>query len=121
MSRNPSTGASDASGTDSPGELSELDLNIIMDAVDHGLKAMADGEDSEETTDTTQQIEETEVGYRMKIKSTRGTGTRDQDTVSVVANTRRLPDPETVTDLCHRVRNAMNQRRAHEPDAEPDQ
>jgi len=62
-------------------------------------------------------VEETETGYRLTVKSTRGTGTRDQDKVSLVAKTESLPDPATVTEVCDRVRNAMNQRRAHEPDS----
>jgi hypothetical protein len=112
-----STGAPADGARDPSADLSDEDLQGIIDGVEHGLKAMTEDEAAEETTDTTRRIEETETGYRLTVKSTRGTGTRDQDKVSLVAKTESLPDPATVTDVCDRVRNAMNQRRAHEPDS----
>jgi len=111
------TGAPADGGRDPGTDLSDEDLQGIIDGVEHGLKAMTDDEEPAESTDTTRRVEETETGYRLTVKSTRGTGTRDQDKVSLVAKTESLPDPATVTEVCDRVRNAMNQRRAHEPDS----
>jgi hypothetical protein len=91
-------------------------MKRIHEGVESGLQGLLGTEDTEDSVDTTQRIEETETGYRLTVKSTRGTGTRDQDKVSVTAKTATLPDPSDVTEVCDRVRNAMNQRRAHEPD-----
>lgn len=67
--------------------------------------------------DTVEKVEQTERGYRLTVKSTRGTGTRDQDKVeaSARAETREAveADAEPLEEL---VRETMEKRRAHQPD-----
>lgn len=71
------------------------------------------------TTDPTEKIEETETGYRATIKSTRGTGTRDQDKVEITAKTETLSQLEDeLPRLENAVKASMNNRRAHQPDTE---
>jgi hypothetical protein len=69
--------------------------------------------------DTTEKVEQTETGYRLTIKSKRGTGTRDQDEVSITGKT------ETLAKLMEQreaMRTAviveMKQQRLHQPDTE---
>jgi hypothetical protein len=69
--------------------------------------------------DTTEKVETTETGYRMTIKSKRGTGTRDQDEVSITAKTETLEKlNEQRTALRTAVKVEMEQRRLHHPDKE---
>lgn len=68
----------------------------------------------------TKKVERTDYGYRTKVESTRGTGTRDQDKVSVEARTERMPTEEHLSDITHRVKQMMEMRRAHQPDAGED-
>lgn len=71
------------------------------------------------TTDPTEKIEETETGYRLTIKSKRGTGTRDEDTVSVTAKTETYDQlHDEASKLEGVVKASMNNRRAHQPDTE---
>ena len=69
--------------------------------------------------DTTEKVETTETGYRMTIKSKRGTGTRDQDEVSITAKTETLEKlNEQRTALRTAVKVEMEHRRLHHPDKE---
>lgn len=72
--------------------------------------------------DTTTKVEETEIGYRMMISSTRGTGTRDQDKVTVEAHTetldRLLQQQNAIQEA---VRIQMDKRRLHKPDEDSDE
>lgn len=80
-------------------------------------------EDNQEPRyDTTEKVERTDVGYRLSIESTRGTGTRDQDKVKVEART------ETIQELVDQrealrvgVENTMNEIRANQPDEEEEE
>lgn len=69
--------------------------------------------------DTTEKVEQTETGYRLTIESKRGTGTRDQDKVSITGKT------ETLAKLMEQreaMRTAviveMKQQRLHQPDTQ---
>lgn len=74
------------------------------------------------TTDPTEKIEETETGYSATIKSTRGTGTRDQDKVEITAKTETLSQLEDeLPRLEASVKASMKNRRAHQPDSEGEQ
>lgn len=65
----------------------------------------------------TEKIEEIETGYRLTVKSKRGTGTRDEDTVSVTAKTETLEEIEDESPRVHAaVQAMMDNRRAHQPD-----
>lgn len=67
--------------------------------------------------DPTEKIEEVETGYRMRIKSTRGSGTRDSDEVRLTAKTETLEELRQQTPQLHGlVTTVMNNRRAHQPD-----
>jgi hypothetical protein len=69
--------------------------------------------------DTTEKVETTETGYRMTIKSKRGTGTRDQDEVSITAKTETLEKlQEQRTVIRTAVITEMKQQRMHKPDKE---
>jgi hypothetical protein len=68
--------------------------------------------------DTTEKVERTDKGYRLTVESTRGTGTRDQDTVKAELRTEERPLPAERAALEAHVRGIMNDRRAHQPDAE---
>lgn len=74
---------------------------------------------SESEHDTTEKVEQTEYGYRLTIESTRGTGTRDQDSVSITGKAETL---EKLNEQRSAMRTAvtveMNQRRMHKPDEE---
>lgn len=70
-------------------------------------------------TDTTEQIEQTETGYRLTVKSKRGTETRDEDTVTVSAKTETLEQLEDESPRVHATVSAMmDNRKAHQPDGE---
>lgn len=64
-------------------------------------------------------VEEIEKGYRIEIKHKRGTGTRDEDTVSATAKTESL---EQLRDERNQLRGMvveeMASLRAHQPDTE---
>lgn len=69
--------------------------------------------------DTTEKVEQTETGYRMTISSKRGTGTRDQDEVSLTAKTETL---DKLMSQRSAIRTAvtveLNQLRLNQPDNE---
>jgi len=66
-------------------------------------------------------VEQIETGYRLTIKSTRGTGTRDQDEVRATAKTETLEELEDqrVT-LRQAVLREMGVLRGFQPDGEGD-
>lgn len=72
-------------------------------------------------SETREKIERTDVGYRLSITSTRGTGTRDQDKVQAEVRAETLAgvlkDAEHLED---KVRHIMGARRADQPDEEDD-
>ena len=68
--------------------------------------------------DTTEKVERTDKGYRLTVESTRGTGTRDQDTVKAELRTETPPGPTDRAEMLEHVSMAMEQRRSHQPDAE---
>lgn len=69
--------------------------------------------------DTTEKVEQTETGYRLTVKSKRGTGTRDEDTVSVTAKTETLEELEQQAPRLEAVVKAeMDNRRAHRTESE---
>jgi len=68
--------------------------------------------------DTRQTVEETRTGYHVEIESKRGTGTRDQDKVTVELWTEERPTPTELNALHGDVTRLMNNRRNHQPDEE---
>lgn len=70
--------------------------------------------------DTTEKVEETEHGFRLSVTSTRGTGTRDQDKVSITAKTEEYPCETVREKVCSDVNAAMNAVRENQPDEESD-
>jgi len=69
--------------------------------------------------DTTEKVEETERGYRLKITSTRGTGTRDEDTVKVEARTETKAELEDQREeLVGNVVSTMRELRMVQPDTD---
>jgi len=66
--------------------------------------------------DTTEKVERTDVGYRLTIESTRGTGTRDQDKVKMEARTEEYPSGEVMSNMVVDVHSLIEERRAHQPD-----
>jgi len=70
---------------------------------------------SNDHIDTTEKIERTDVGYRLTVESTRGTGTRDQDKVKAELRQEEHPEEDEVVALAERVRHLMDMRRAHQP------
>lgn len=68
--------------------------------------------------DTTEKVERTDRGYRLTVESTRGTGTRDQDSVKLEARTEDHPEQADIEAMIHDVAYIMNQRRAHQPDGD---
>ena len=68
--------------------------------------------------DTTEKVEETEHGFTLYVESTRGTGTRDQDKVSMTAKTETYPDEIVRNKVASDVEELMNRRRAHQTDTE---
>lgn len=64
-------------------------------------------------------IEEVETGYRFTIKSKRGTGTRDEDTVSATAKTESLDELREQRKILRRsVIEEMGILRSFNPDEE---
>lgn len=70
--------------------------------------------------DTTEKLERTDVGFRLTIESTRGTGTRDQDKVKAELRTETEPTYTEIDALLEDVRHCMDQRRHHRPDGDDD-
>lgn len=70
--------------------------------------------------DTTEKIERTDVGFRVTVESTRGTGTRDQDKVKCELRTESLPTVPEWEWMNEQVTNLMDKRRAHRPDGDDD-
>lgn len=68
--------------------------------------------------DTTVREERTDVGYRLSVESKRGTGTRDQDKVQAELRSEQPATEGEIAQLCADVRQAMEARRRHQPDAE---
>jgi len=71
--------------------------------------------------DHTEKVVRTDHGVRMFVESKRGTGTRDQDKVTLEYRGEELPDEETVTQLNARVSYLMDLRRRHQPDGDNDE
>lgn len=71
--------------------------------------------------DHTEKVERTDTGVRMYVESKRGTGTRDQDKVTLEYRGEAMPDEETVTQLNARVSYLMDLRRRHQPDETTDE
>jgi len=70
--------------------------------------------------DTTEKVERTDVGYRLTVESTRGTGPRDQDKIKMEARTETYPEPATMNDMVNDIGQLMKKRRMHQPDEDPD-
>jgi len=67
--------------------------------------------------DTTEKVERTDVGFRLTVDSTRGTGTRDQDSVKAEARAETLLELQNQRGaLSAMVARTMDERRAHQPD-----
>lgn len=70
--------------------------------------------------DTTEKVVRTDEGFRVSVKSKRGTGTRDQDEVSMEYRTETQPTPDEIENMNKWVTKLMDERRAHKPDEETD-
>lgn len=68
--------------------------------------------------DHTERVEQTESGVRMFVESNRGTGTRDQDKVSLEYRGDTVPEPTDVKMLHRRVKHLMDLQRSYHPDEE---
>ena len=76
---------------------------------------------SNDDIDTTEQIYETERGYTLHVSSKRGTGTRDEDKVSLTAHTETLDQLTRQRAKINGIVTAeMDARREHQPDNESD-
>lgn len=71
-----------------------------------------------EHTNTT--VEETRTGWHVEVESKRGTGTRDQDKVRVEYWSEDEPAALMLERITEKVKRTMDDRRAHQPDAEGD-
>ena len=72
---------------------------------------------SNDDIDTTEQIYETERGYTLHVSSKRGTGTRDEDKVSLTAHTETLDQLNQQRAKINGIVTAeMDARREHQPD-----
>lgn len=67
-------------------------------------------------TEIHKKVEETEHGYRLKVESTRGTGTRDQDKVRAELRSEDRPDLQTQASVVGDVIEHMNTLRNFDPD-----
>ena len=70
--------------------------------------------------DTTEKVERTDLGFRMTIECTRGTGTRDQDKVKAELRTEEVPWLSDIEDVRNHVQKTMERQRAFDPDAGDD-
>lgn len=71
----------------------------------------------ESEPDVTEKVERTDVGFRLTVESTRGTGTRDQDKVKAEARTETRYELEAARkDLRDSVMATLSSLRAHQPD-----
>lgn len=69
----------------------------------------------------TETIERVDTGFRLKIESTRGTGTRDEDTVKIEAKTETKAELEAMRDdLVEEATETMIELRSNQPDQEDD-
>jgi hypothetical protein len=69
-----------------------------------------------DTTETTKTIENTDTGVTVTVKSKRGSGTRDQDTVTVKAHYDDLSDAGTHVEHMNSVLNyQLDKARRNDP------
>jgi hypothetical protein len=73
---------------------------------------------SEDSTDTTQKVRRTEVGFELTVTSKRGTGVRDQDEVVMQYKSEGKPTDSDIHELLTRLEYIMDTRRQHQPSAE---
>lgn len=84
------------------------------------LESVASETDQE--PDHVEKVERTDHGYRLKIESTRGTGTRNEDTVKGQIRTETLDQLEDERDkLVEDVVETLNELRSNQPDHDDDQ
>lgn len=74
---------------------------------------MSDAEPDEEY-DTVEKLEQTDTGYRLSVKSKRGTGTNDRDEVKAELRTEERPDEQERFDVLSDVTEAMNYLRTNQ-------
>lgn len=70
--------------------------------------------------DTTEKLERTDVGFRLSVESTRGTGTRDEDKVKAELRTEEPPTIDRALRMASNVQDVMTDLRAHQPDEDGD-
>lgn len=68
--------------------------------------------------DTTEKLERTDTGFCLEVKSTRGTGTRDSDTVKAELRTETLPTLEEREKVTETVIQELDTLREFHPDGE---
>lgn len=69
-----------------------------------------------EDYDTTEKVEEFEKGFRLTVKCTRGTGTRDEDTVKAELRTEEMPTADKAAAVNREVRQQIMDLREFQPD-----
>lgn len=66
--------------------------------------------------DTTEKIDHTKHGFELTVQSTRGTGTRDSDKVTMVAKTETFPDKDLRNQVHEAVITELRMLRDFDPD-----
>lgn len=66
----------------------------------------------------TRKVVETEHGFQTRVSHKRGTGTRDEDKVTLSAKTEDYPDDSLLRALTESVTSTMNRLRENQPDAD---
>jgi len=68
--------------------------------------------------DEVKHVEHVDRGFELTVKSKRGTGTRDQDEVTISIKQADRPSSNQVENLTKHVEHVMDIRRSHQPDEE---
>ena len=68
----------------------------------------------------TEKVERTDVGFRLTVECTRGTGTRDQDKVKAELRTETMPSPDETEGVVTEVKACMDDLRGFNPDETDD-
>ena len=71
--------------------------------------------------ETTERIERTDVGYRLTVECTRGTGTRDQDKVKAELRAETPPSDREEREIVSKVTSRMRALRNFQPDGGDDE
>lgn len=78
-------------------------------------------EHSDDDYDTVDKVERTDTGYRLSVKSKRGTGTNDRDEVKAEMRTEDRPSEKERFELLSDVTESMNYLRTNKFDEDGDE